>query len=162
MTKLLPTLLLVLLTAGCSSKPVLPTEGVNAELTAQLVADSGQEMSGSRVLWGGVIVSTSNLKERTRLEILAYPLDSNHRPQTDKQAGSRFLAFYPGYLESVDYAAGRQVSMVGTVSGIEEARLGEHSYRYPSIDAEQIHLWPVAQPESKSKVQFGFGILLHN
>jgi outer membrane lipoprotein len=162
MIKLLPSLLVLLLVAGCSSKPILPTEGVNTELTAQLVADSGKEMSGSRVLWGGVIVSTTNLKERTRLEVLAYPLDSSHRPQTGKLAGSRFLAYYPGYLESVDYAAGRQVSMVGTISGIEEARLGEHSYRYPSIEAEKIHLWPIEQPQSEPKVRFGIGVLLHN
>jgi outer membrane lipoprotein len=155
-------LLLLLLIGGCSSTPLLPTEGVNRELTPQQVADSGKEMTGSRVLWGGVIVTATNLRERTRLEVLAYPLDSSQRPQTGKLAGSRFLAYHPGYLESVDYAAGRQVSMVGTLTGIEEARLGEHSYRYPAITSEKIHLWPVAPPPSEPKVHFGIGVILRN
>jgi outer membrane lipoprotein len=131
-------------------------------LTTQQVADSGTPMSGIRVLWGGVIVNSTNLTNRTRLEVLAYPLDSNHRPQTGKPASSRFLAYHQGYLETVDYAAGRQVSIVGAISGIEEGRLGEHSYQYPAIEAEKIHLWPVEQADSEPKVRFGFGILLHN
>ncbi|MCW8917538.1 MAG: Slp family lipoprotein [Gammaproteobacteria bacterium] len=162
MTRVLPPLLLLLLLGGCSSKPLLPTEGINSELTAQQVVDSGKGMVGSRVLWGGVIVAVTNLRERTRLEVLAYPLDSTQRPQTDKAAGRRFLAYYPGYLESADYAAGRQVSLVGTVSGIEEAPLGEHRYRYPVVDSEKLHLWPVEAPQSEPKVRFGIGVILHN
>lgn len=162
MTKLLPPLLLLLLMEGCSSTPILPTEGVNTELSAQQVVDSGKEMSGNRVLWGGVIVSTTNLKADTRLEILTYPLNSNHRPITGQPAGSRFLAYQPGYLEGVDYAAGRLVSLVGVVSGTEEARLGEHRYKYPSVNVEKLHLWPIEQPESEPRVRFGFGLILHN
>lgn len=162
MTKLLPHLLILLLVSGCSTKPALPTEGVNTALTVQQVTDSAKAMGGTRVLWGGVIVGSTNLKDRTRLEILAYPLDSNHRPKTSKPAGSRFLAYQQGYLETVDYAAGRQVSMVGVITGTEEAQLGEHRYKYPAIKAEKIHLWPIRQPDSEPKVHFGFGILLHN
>jgi outer membrane lipoprotein len=162
MTRLLPPLLLLLLISGCSSKPLLPTEGVSMELTVKQVADAGKAMSGKRVLWGGVIINSTNLEGRTRLEVLAYPLDSQQRPQTGKPAGSRFLAYQQGYLETADYAAGRQVSMVGTISGIEEGRLGEHRYQYPGIDADQIHLWPLEQPQSEPRVRFGFGVILHN
>lgn len=162
MTKLLPPLLILLLVSGCSTKPVLPTEGVNTALSVQQLTDSGKAMSGIRVLWGGVIVASTNLKDRTRLEVLAYPLDSNQRPKTSSPAGGRFLSYHKGYLETVDYAAGRQVSMVGVITGTEEARLGEHHYKYPSMQAEKIHLWPIAQQESDTRVRFGFGILLHN
>jgi outer membrane lipoprotein len=161
MTRLLFPFLLLLL-GGCSSKPLLPTEGVNTELTAQRVVDLERGVSGSRVLWGGVIVNITNLRERSRLEVLAYPLDSKQRPQTDQPAGRRFFAYHPGYLESTDYAAGRQVSMVGTVGGIEEAPLGEHRYRYPVLNSERLHLWPVEPPQSEPKVRFGIGVILHN
>jgi len=164
MYKLFIPLLTLLLLAGCSSKPVLPSEGANMQLSAKQVVDTGRQFFGSRVLWGGVIVSSTNLEGRTRLEILAYPLDSDLRPLTNKQAGSRFLAYHKGYLETVDYSAGRQISLVGTVSSIEEGRLGEHSYRYPTVEAEQLHLWPVEKGESKSKsnVHFGIGVIFSN
>lgn len=162
MPRLLVPLLSLLLLAGCSSKPVLPTEGANRDISAKQVIDTGKQYVGNRVLWGGVIISSNNLEGRTRLELLAYPLDSNLRPLTDKQAGNRFLVYQQGYLETADYSAGRQVSVVGTISGIEEGRLGEVSYKYPTIEAEQLHLWPVESGERKSRVQFGIGVIFHN
>ena len=154
--------ILPLLLSACSSTPILQTEGVNKELTPKQVVESGATMAGTRVVWGGVIVNTTNLKEQSRLEVLAYPLDSNLRPQSGKPAGNRFLAYHQGYLESVDYAAGRQVSMVGTLRQSEEGRLGEHSYSYPTLEVEQLHLWPVEQPQSEPKVRFGIGVMFHN
>lgn len=151
-----------LLLGACSSTPVLQTEGSNRELTPQQVLEGGPSLVGSRVVWGGVIVNTTNLKEQSRLEVLAYPLDSKLRPQSGTTAGTRFLAYYPGYLESVDYAPGRQVSMVGTTRESEEGRLGEHSYRYPVLEVEQLHLWPVSLPQSEPKVRFGIGVMFHN
>ncbi len=162
MAKRLSVLLTLLLLSGCSTKPVLPTEGANQELTPKQVSDTEQQFIGSRVLWGGVIVSSTNLEGSTRLEILSYPLDSKLRPLTDKKAGNRFLAHHRGYLETVDYSAGRQVSLVGTISGIEQARLGEHHYKYPTVDSDKIHLWPVESGESKSRVHFGIGVIFSN
>jgi outer membrane lipoprotein len=162
MLRRLTPLLSLLLLVGCSTKPVLPTEGANQELTPKQVSDTGQPFIGSRVLWGGVIISSTNLEGRTRLEILSYPLDSKLRPLTDKKAGNRFLAHHSGYLETVDYSAGRQVSLVGTITSIEQARLGEHYYQYPIVDSDQIHLWPVESGESKSRVHFGIGVIFRN
>ncbi len=162
MTKLLTILFALLLLAGCSSKPALPTAGVDLAIKASQVTVSAKPLNGTRVLWGGVIINTTNLTDKTRLEVLAYPLDSKQRPQTDQPAGSRFLAYQPGYLETADYAAGRQVSMVGIISNIEEARLGEHSYAYPTIEVEQLHLWPVKSQESDTRLHFGIGVIFRN
>jgi outer membrane lipoprotein len=162
MFRVLIPLLTLLLLAGCSSKPVLPTEGANKELSAKQVVDTGEQYLGDRVLWGGVIVNSTNLEGRTRLEILSYPLGSELRPLTEKKAGNRFLAYHKGYLETVDYAVGRQVSLVGTISGIEEGQLGETRYAYPAVEADQFHLWPVEKGESKSRIHFGIGVIFSN
>ena len=159
MTKLLTTLFALLLLSACSSKPVLPTAGVDLAIKASQVAISAKPLNGTRVLWGGVIINSTNLTDKTRLEVLAYPLNDKQRPQTDKPAGSRFLAYQPGYLETADYAAGRQVSMVGIIDTLEEARLGEHSYVYPTIEVEQLHLWPVKSQESDTRLHFGIGVI---
>ena len=162
MTRLLTPLIILLLASGCSTKPMLPTEGVDLSIKASQVVVSAKPLNGTRVLWGGVIINSTNLTNSTRLEVLAYPLDSNQRPQTDKPAGSRFFAYHQGYLETADYAAGRQISMIGIIGGIEEARLGEHSYPYPSIDAEKVHLWPVETEESDTRIHFGIGVIFSN
>lgn len=155
-------LFLLLLLSGCSGKPVLQSEGADMNLQPTVIADGGNQYIGKRVLWGGTIVGSTNLEGRSRLEILSYPLDSEFRPQTDSKAGGRFLAYHKGYLETVDYAAGRQVSLVGTVNMIEEGRLGEHRYRYPSVDVEQLHLWPQPGEEPKSRLHFGIGVMFRN
>ena len=40
------------------------------------------------------------------------------------------------------YAAGRRISVIGTVTGVEERKVGELPYRYPVIAVERIRLWP--------------------
>ena len=162
MKQVLTTLFTLLLLSACSSKPILPTAGVDLKLKPNQVIVSAKPLDGTRVLWGGVIINSTNLSDKTRLEVLAYPLNEKQRPQTDKAAGSRFLAYQQGYLETADYAAGRQVSMVGIIGDIEEARLGEHRYTYPTIDIEQLHLWPLKPQESDTKLHFGIGVIFRN
>lgn len=158
--RIMLSLLTLLLLSACSGTPVLETDGVNLKLTpAKAKSDIYR---GSRVAWGGVIINSTNLKSRTRIEVLAYPLDSDHRPQTHRAALGRFFAYEDGYLETVDYAPGRRLSMVGTVESTERARLGEHHYNYPSLKVEQLHLWPLRGEEGKTRLHFGIGVILHN
>jgi len=151
-----------MLASGCSTKPVLPTAGADLTIKPSQVVASGTSFTGTRVLWGGIIINSSNLTNSTRLEVLAYPLDSQQRPQTDQPAGSRFFAYHPGYLETADYAAGRLISMVGIINDIEEGRLGEHRYHYPRIDTEQAHLWPLKSQEIDTRLHFGIGVIFSN
>ncbi len=70
----------LLLMAGCASAP-LATEGVDGEITLAAVKDDREATVGRTVLWGGVIADARNLPERTRLEIVAYPIsERTQRP----------------------------------------------------------------------------------
>lgn len=152
-------LLLALLLAGCASGP-LKTEGVS-QLTPDEATDSGSV--GETVLWGGVIVSATNLSERTRLEIVSYPLDQyTQRPKTDDEPGKRVLAYKPGYLETAEYGRGRRVTLRGVVTGTEEGRVGEAPYTYPTVEIESLELWPESSGRSSSGVRFGVGIIFSN
>jgi outer membrane lipoprotein len=44
------------------------------------------------------------------------------------------------------YARGRRLTVLGTVAGLEERRVGELPFAYPVISAERIKLWPVDTP----------------
>lgn len=98
---------------------------------------------GKTVILGGMIVSTRNQQEGTLLEIVQKPLDFQERPQEGDETDGRFLALYNGYLDPAVYAEKREVTVAGTVGGKRERPLGEITYTYPFILAEEVHLWPV-------------------
>ena len=75
------------------------------------------------VMWGGVIVKATNTPDYTDFEVLYYPLDASQRPDEHQKAESRFLVRYPGYLETIVYAPGREVTVLGKLQGVEEGDL---------------------------------------
>jgi outer membrane lipoprotein len=147
---------LIVLLSGCAATPPFPEDmlhGVNrALLPGQAVKENAQDME---VMWGGVIVNATNTPDHTDFSVLFYPLDAVQRPDTDKSAKSRFIVRYPGYLETMVYAPGREITVLGTLQGTEEGKIGDAPYRFPVLKADRIHLWPVG---NDSKVRFGVGV----
>lgn len=144
--------------SACSSTPSLETRGVNRSLTVPSVLAQEAQTNGERVLWGGVIVRSENLAQRTEIEVLAYPVGRDLRPNTHASSFGRFLIERAGYLETVDYAQGRTVTVVGTVAGIREGKVDRADYRYPVVAGEQLQLWPTEDGSRGSGVNFGLGI----
>ena len=91
---------------------------------------------------GGTIIKAQNIQAGTLLEILQEPLDFYDRPKSEEDISEgRFLVLHKGYLDTAIYQPGRQVTVVGTVTGAKTETLGEIEYTYPYIEAEKIHLW---------------------
>jgi len=152
--------MLVLLLAGCASGPDFPTQDVNLQLRPEQAATPA--MAGQRVLWGGLIIATHNLQDRTELEVLAYPLDNRQRPDAAEKPLGRFLAEQPGYLEPVDYAAGRLVTLTGTVGEARAGKIQDTDYVYPVVAITAIHLWPEAgAQDTEPQMHFGIGVIFH-
>lgn len=153
-----PLLSLALLTA-CASAPPLKMEGADLTLTPGRAAASPETTRGRRVAWGGIIVATHNLKRTTEIEALGYPLNESGRPNTNATAQHRFLLVRSGYLEPTDYRAGRLVTAVGVLAGMRRGRVGEATYVYPVLEADELYLWPVDETGRRdSNVHFGIGI----
>jgi outer membrane lipoprotein len=150
-------LLFALLLGGCASAP-FSTAGLDPTLTPSRAVKESRFVQGREVVWGGVIVSSTNLADATRFEILAYPLDRSQRPETDQAPYGRFLLYKPGYAETVDYAPGREVTVRGRLDGIQQGRVGEAPYTYPLVRSNTLHLWP-AGGRSESRVHFGVGVI---
>jgi outer membrane lipoprotein len=144
-----------LLLAACAGSPSIDSTGVDRGLSPRSVAAGPQPAMGKDVLWGGVIIQTTNLKDSTQIEVLAYPLDSNERPQRDRDALGRFLLVKDGYLEPESFAEGRMISVVGTVSDTRTGRVGETTHDFPVITARQLTLWP--QGREGGGMSFGIG-----
>ncbi len=148
-----------LLLSACATTPTFDTHGADKTLIPAEAVQQQTSLVGRSVAWGGVIIQSTNLQNKTRLEILAYPLDSDNRPDTNTSPTGRFLAEKPGYLETVNYAPGRLVTVVGPLEGTRTGRVGETEYAYPVVEAQRIQLWrPTAEYYAEPRVHFGVGV----
>jgi outer membrane lipoprotein len=140
---------------ACGSQPVHPV--ASQSITPQQ-ASSIEPMDVENLLqWGGVIIETRNLRKTTEIQILAYPLDKNGRPDSDTKSIGRFIARKPGYLEGVEYGVGREVTASGRLSAIREGKVADSNYRFPILLCDDITLWPQHKSGSKPRIRFGFG-----
>lgn len=155
-------LIIVALLNACATTPEFDTSGVNLSLVPNEDSAKDESMIGTHVIWGGVIINTENLEQVTRLEVLAYPLDSDQRPNLDKAPMGRFLAERDGYLETEDYAQGSMITLTGTLLQPSPGRIGESKYVYPVMHVDQLFLWPKRSRGSETQFHFGVGVIFSN
>ena len=158
--KLLLLLFLISLLTGCASTPLFDTSTVVKSLTPQSVIAEPSDSRGKTALWGGTILDTRNLKDSTRIEVLAYPLDSSHRPILSSKPLGRFFIHQQGYLEPATFSQGQLLSVMGSVSESQSGNVGKSAYTYPVINAQQLHLWSPETSQSRIGFSFGLGIRL--
>jgi outer membrane lipoprotein len=146
----------LLLTSACA--PPFPQQmlaRVDRNLSLKELQKNPDNYKGAWVMLGGMIVAARNTKEGTVIELLQKPLDSAGRPlQTDTSEG-RLLIVADEFLDAAVYHAGRELSVIGEVSGQKVQPLGEIEYNYPLVQARSLHLW---DPASGSRVSFGIGV----
>jgi outer membrane lipoprotein len=147
--------LAALLFGGCATRFDLGT--AEHHITPQQAANNIGLVQNKTIAWGGIIVASKNLASQTQLEVLSYPLDEHGRPEREAKAGGRFIALQPGYLELANFAEGRLVTMIGTVSETRAGSVGEAHYVYPVLAIKNLFLWPTPEEEA-SKPQFHFGV----
>jgi outer membrane lipoprotein len=146
---------------GCAVTPPFKLEGVNRTITPKEAATDFAKVKGQKVLWGGIIVNSTNTEQGTQFEILAYPLDSNYKPQTSQNTLGRFIAIAGQYLETLDYAQGRLLSVTGTLKETKAGKIGDADYTYPVVTIDQHYLWKQGTQFSEPRVHFGVGVIFH-
>ncbi|MEO7916771.1 MAG: Slp family lipoprotein [Dokdonella sp.] len=117
---------------------------VPASLQGKYVASTPRAAPpiGETVRWGGEVIKVEPKADTTCLEVLAHELGGTARPiDTDRSAG-RFIACQDGFIEPGDYPKGREVTVVGRLSGTVTGRVGEFDYVYPRVAADTMYLWP--------------------
>ena len=144
------------LLSACAVTPPFSQDllhNVNRSLSPQQAVK--EDVKDAQVMWGGVIVKATNTPDHTDFAVLYYPLDASQRPDRDQSAQSRFIVRYSGYLETMVYAPGREITVLGKLQGVEEGKIGDAPYRFPVLKADRIHLWPLGDD---SRVHFGVGV----
>lgn len=131
----------------------------DARVTPAEAAKNVPGMLNHTVAWGGLIANAKNLKDKSELEVVAYPLDSDNAPDSSAKPTGRFIVVQPGYLETADYAPGRLITVVGTVTETRTGTVGEAKYVYPVVVASKLQLWPRPYRDRRdSNIHFGIGI----
>jgi outer membrane lipoprotein len=155
----LSCLLILFILSGCSTAPKVAQHAERSITPTQAASDNELVSQDKQLQWGGVIVETTNLREVTELQILAYPLKSSGQPDITKSPAGRFIARRNGYLESVDYRKGRQVTATGQLVEKRAGQVGEADYTFPVLQADELVLWPEQRNQSPSpRVNFGLGV----
>ena len=145
-----------LLPSGCAT----PYDIGNADVrvTPTEAAKDAPGMQNHVVAWGGLIAAANNLKDKSELEVVGYPLDSENRPDRDATPTGRFIVIQSGYLETADYAPGRLITVVGTVTETRDGMVGNAKYVYPVVVAAKMHLWPKREERREPSIHFGIGV----
>lgn len=156
------SLCLLLLLAGavsaCANEPHFNLSNVDNTLTPATAVRDPVQTREHTVYWGGTIISTTNLKDSTRIDVLAYPQDSSGLPDIAAKAQGRFILLQSGYIEAADYAPGRLVSVVGKLTQTHPILVGEAQLILPVVQADQLYLWPPNAQRSKMQFHFGLGV----
>lgn len=152
--------LAILWLSGCATGPRYDTQGIDLSLSPIRLIEAEAFPAAQRILWGGAIIEVRNLHQSSEIELMAFPLDQQQRPQTHKAAQGRFLAHWPAYLEAMDYAPGRLLTVTGTLTNITSGSIGAATYHYPNVQIEQLHLWPAQASPTRPRLHIGIGVTL--
>jgi outer membrane lipoprotein len=138
----LPGLAAALLVA-CASQPK-PLQGEFAPVTPRQASET--ESTGSIVRWGGRIVRTEPLENRTCFEMISTKLDVYGRPWwASDDVGGRFIACRTGFYDPAVFEVNREVTFTGRIEGYDQRKIGEYDYRFPRVAADVVYLWPVRE-----------------
>jgi outer membrane lipoprotein len=126
--------------AGCATVPAPLAGNDFAGLTPQQAI--AQNVTGQRVRWGGEIVKVEPRSGETCFEILSRELYADARPNRLDKSEGRFLACKTGFFDPAVYTQGRDITVVGTINGHEQHKVGEYDYTYAKVDATEVYMWP--------------------
>lgn len=132
----------VMLLAGCATTvPEAIRTAPSSDISVAKARADAKAYIGQRVRWGGTVARVENHEASTDLEIVARELDRLGRPQNIDSSFGRFIARVTGFLDPVVYSEGRYVTIAGTITEEIIGRIGEHTYRYPLVNADSAYLW---------------------
>ena len=104
------------------------------------------KFSGKIVIWGGVIIEATNLKESTAIKVMQTALDIQERPTELDRSEGRFIILVDRFLDPDIFKKGRLVTVGGEIAGMETQPIGEIQYIYPVVRAKELKLWEQPLP----------------
>ena len=150
------TVLAVWLTGCATAQPVQPNDGlVVSDISPDEVRQSGA--TGSVVRWGGTITGISNLEDgTTSIELVSRPLHKGGRPIHNDKTEGRFIAETADFLDPAIIKVGRDFTLVGTVTGVRDGKVGEAEYQFPVVALDNYRYWNTRNSASPGNYPYGY------
>ena len=124
-----------------------------------VIATCPDAFKGKSVIFGGDILKTENYPEKTLIIVLQRSLNSDKKPSGGDKSAGRFIVSVPGFLDPDIMSSGRQITVVGVVSGKDVRALDDIEYSYPVIERKHLYLWKRSETaDAGPRVYFGFGV----
>ena len=154
--RLFMTLACVVMISACATTQPSPPAGdaslstitvaqaIDSERVAELDSISADAASDEQELvrWGGTIASVTNRTDgSTLVEIVSRPLYSGGRPIHDDRSDGRFLALLNGFLDPEIVKVGRDMTVLGRLSGKASGKVGESDYLFPVVLIQDYQFW---------------------
>lgn len=140
---------------------------VPAELLAQVdqsisfadLRSSPESYVGRTVLFGGNVIKSHRVKDRTEIEILQLPMVARMPSEQRSQSEGRFIAVRSGeFLDPAVIEPDSPLTVVGEVKGAVTRPLDESEYQYPLLEIKQIINWKELQSrERTAEYRGGYG-----
>ena len=130
--------LLMVLTA-CSTLPPSINDAPQPDIQLQqhLITDA----IGKQVRWGGRIIEVDNDEEDTRIQVLAFPLNSFGRPDSNQDSLGRFMIYSKGFLDPEVYKVDRYITVFGTILQQHTIQVGKKNLALPMVEMNEHHIW---------------------
>ncbi len=139
-------IVLVVFLSGCNTIPENLRLGDEPGPELAAVVKDPALYQGQSVRWGGVIVKVENSAEQSLIELLGHDLNHYARPVIDSRISGRFFVVVDGFVDPLEFAQGRELTVVGTLQASETRKIGEFSYEYPRVNEIAHKLWPERKP----------------
>jgi len=139
-------IILVFLT-GCSVISKSIRSEVDRTITLPMVQANPDAFKNKKVIWGGIVLSSKNLAEKTVIEVLQTPLDRSDRVTDKEKSLGRFLVESSVYMDTFLYKTGKEITVAGVIKGATIQKIGERDYIYPVIEPIQMRVFePYKEP----------------
>ena len=145
----------VLIISGCTMVPEQIDVAENQNLVSfeTLSKDkSNNSVKGEKARWGGKIVSVTNKKDVSEIEIIYFPENRFGKPITGDESSGRFKAVVDGFIDPIVFEQGRLITVVGEVGDMQMDIIGEQEYQYPTLSAQGYYMWK----ESRAAEAYAF------
>jgi len=138
-----------LLLQGCSYA-ISPNMADKADKTLsfeKLQADP-EAFTGRLLILGGTIAEITAINQGMLIEVDQKQLDYWGKPVRTSRTGGRFIVFHPGYLNTMIYGQGVDITIAGEVLGLTSPMIGDRPSLYPIILVKELKRW---ERERKSR-----------
>jgi outer membrane lipoprotein len=149
MQNVLRGVVLLLSLPSCANSDLVPTHlqsQVSRDISFGDIKANPERFKGRIVVIGGHVLSATQRKDQTEIEVLQLPLNRSDQPASHlMNSKGRFLAFSKTASAPAAVPPGSYVSMVAEVLGSQTALLDDVTYTYPTFAIKTFKVWPKSQ-----------------